>query len=43
MKNLMILMVLLGLAIVKKNADLNDWTVLYTFSNILHSFSVKFQ
>ena len=26
-------MVLLGLSIVKIIADINDWTVLYTFSN----------
>ena len=32
------LMVLLGSAIVKKIADINDWTVLYTFFNNLQFF-----
>lgn len=32
----------LGLAIIKKIADLNGWTISYSFYNDLHSFSVKF-
>jgi signal transduction histidine kinase len=32
----------LGLAIIKKIADLNDWEISYSFYNDLHSFSVKF-
>jgi signal transduction histidine kinase len=32
----------LGLAIIKKIADLNGWEISYTFYNDLHSFSVKF-
>jgi len=32
----------LGLAIIKKIADLNNWTITYSFSNNLHSFSVTF-
>lgn len=30
----------LGLAIIKKIADLNNWTVSYTFTDNLHSFSI---
>lgn len=32
----------LGLAIIKKIADLNNWTVSYTFTDNLHSFSIAF-
>jgi len=32
----------LGLAIIKKIAELNHWKISYTFDNDLHSFSVKF-
>ena len=32
----------LGLAIIKKIADLNNWTVTYTFMDNLHSFSITF-
>ncbi|MCI9846864.1 sensor histidine kinase [Flavobacterium pectinovorum] len=32
----------LGLAIIKKIADLNDWEISYSFYNDLHCFSVKF-
>ncbi len=32
----------LGLAIVKKIATLNNWTITYSYSNNLHSFSVQF-
>lgn len=32
----------LGLAIIKKIADLNNWTVAYVYENQLHSFSVTF-
>lgn len=33
----------LGLAIIKKVVDLNDWQIDYTFRNTLHGFRVKFQ
>ena len=33
----------LGLAIIKKIADLNNWTISYSFSDNLHSFLVSFQ
>lgn len=32
----------LGLAIIKKIADLNKWKITYSFANNLHSFSVTF-
>lgn len=32
----------LGLAIIKKIADLNNWKISYSFENNLHSFSVAF-
>lgn len=32
----------LGLAIIKKIADLNNWKISYSFANNLHSFSVAF-
>ena len=32
----------LGLAIIKKIADLNSWTISYSFADNLHSFSVTF-
>lgn len=32
----------LGLSIVKKIADINNWTIVYSYSNNLHSFSVSF-
>ncbi len=32
----------LGLAIIKKIADMNGWTISYTFTNSLHVFSVMF-
>ena len=32
----------LGLAIIKKIADLNDWKISYSFANNFHSFSVAF-
>ncbi|WP_246074239.1 sensor histidine kinase [Flavobacterium daemonense] len=32
----------LGLAIIKKITELNNWKISYTFYNNLHSFSVKF-
>ncbi|HEY6143605.1 MAG TPA: HAMP domain-containing sensor histidine kinase [Flavobacterium sp.] len=32
----------LGLAIIKKIAEINQWEISYTFENELHSFSVKF-
>jgi len=32
----------LGLAIIKKIIELNQWKISYTFENQLHSFIVKF-
>jgi len=32
----------LGLAIIKKIVEINQWEIKYTFENQLHSFSVKF-
>ena len=32
----------LGLAFIKKIADLNNWKIAYSFTNNLHSFSVAF-
>lgn len=32
----------LGLAIIKKIVDLNNWTISYTFTGNLHSFSIAF-